>query len=273
MMMMMLLQLRRSITTIRSHNKAIAAAVCFRNISTITAAAASSSVQVPNKMKTKTDMPTVKKTKKDTPTVAVTQTTTTTTTTTTTSRKAAKKKEEEQDSEYEFRDFSPLGVAHMILFTVRQLPTSTMSTLCQVLDGNIVAPHKYPRSTNPLRVQTAIQKFKNEMNLATTTTYTSGYYQDVMQLLIQQGYIKETHRKMKHSHITLSSYKLSIQGQSALDDTSRPILLPVTEAIQTREQQERAQRQTMIQQLQQNGINLQQIQAMEEQYSFAPCLI
>jgi hypothetical protein len=133
-----------------------------------------------------------------------------------------------------------------------------MSTLWQVLDGNIVAPHKYPRLTNPLRVQTAIQKFKNEMNL-TTTTYTSGYYGDVMQLLIQQGYIKETHRKMKHSHITVSSYKLSIQGQSALDDTSRPILLPVTEAIQTREQQERGQRLTMIQQLQQNGINLQQI--------------
>jgi hypothetical protein len=47
--MMMLLQLCRR-TTIRSHNNAIAAAVCFRNISTTTAA--SSSVQVPKKMKT-----------------------------------------------------------------------------------------------------------------------------------------------------------------------------------------------------------------------------
>jgi DNA-binding transcriptional MerR regulator len=91
----------------------------------------------------------------------------------------------------------------------------------------------------------------------------------VMQLLIQQGYIQESRQKMKHDHITVSSYKLSIAGQSALDDTSRPILLPVTEAIQTREQQERAQRLTMIQQLQQNGINLQQIRAMEEQYSGA----
>jgi hypothetical protein len=171
MMMMMLLQLRR-IITIRSHNNAIAADVCFRNISTTAAAAAASStVQVPNKMKTKKDMPTVKKTKKDMPTVTVTATQTTTT-----SRKAAAAaKKEKQDSEYELRDFSPLGVAHMILFKVRQLPMSSMSTLCQVLDGNIVAPHKYPRYTNPLRVQKSIQTYKNEMYHPTTTiTYTSG---------------------------------------------------------------------------------------------------
>jgi hypothetical protein len=169
MMMLMLQLLRRSITTIRSNNSTINNAVCFRNISATAAAAAAaaSSVQVPKKMKTNKDIPTV---------------------TTTSKANEAEKKQQQQDSEYELRDFSQLG-AQVVLYTVRQLQmSSTISAIMKVMDGNMIEPRKYQRYTNPLRVQQAIQKYKNEMN---PTTYTSGYYRDIMQLLIQQGYIQD----------------------------------------------------------------------------------
>jgi superfamily II DNA helicase RecQ len=141
------------------------------------------------------------------------------------------------------RDLAHLG-ARVVLTVVGALSHQGSSTIVKVIGGNTVESYRYNSRHSPAQVQQQVQTMDRDM----PKKFPAAYYKELMTIMTQSGYLTESQKSSNQGGYqrTWTVYSLSPQGQSALNNTSTPIRLPVPAYLREQERKENERRQKVL---------------------------
>jgi RecQ family ATP-dependent DNA helicase len=142
------------------------------------------------------------------------------------------------------RDLAHLG-ARIVLTVVGALNQQGSSTIVKVIGGNTVENYRYEYRHSPTQVQQQVQTMNRDM---LPKKFPAAYYKELMTIMTQSGYLTESQKSSNQGGFqrTWTVYSLSSQGQSALNNTSIPIRIPVPAYLREQERKEEERRQKVL---------------------------
>ena len=187
-----------------------------------------------------------------------------------------------EDSE---RDIGAMG-ARIVLKAIDALSEQGLTNIEKVIGGSIVEPYRYTYGCDPKHVQEYIQASRREMK----TRVPASHFRELIAPLVSKGYATQGSKSavlngfsvrchclsilddcvvsIIHFLIQCSSpilqkswttYALTPLGRNALNDTSIPIVLPVTQTIREIELKEEEKRQRVLKQLSEAGVKIEKL--------------
>jgi len=151
-----------------------------------------------------------------------------------------------------YRDFGK--VARFLLHGIDSLSEQGMTTLLQVLGGKVVENFRYKRHIHPSTLQSKLQEEHHGLG----KRITNDHLKEWVALLTQKGYVSEmTKRVDANGYVrTWTVFALTSLGRQVLQNVHQPIMLPVPQSVRDTERQAEIDRQRILEQLQEAGIEL-----------------
>jgi ATP-dependent DNA helicase RecQ/Werner syndrome ATP-dependent helicase len=166
------------------------------------------------------------------------------------------------------RDFG--DVARIILEAVVKLKEPGMTNLMKVLGGAVVEDYRYAYGTHPEQLKESLAVKRK----ALSKKVNQDQLKEFVAALVAKKYIAEETKRMQVGGYDRSwtVYNLSHAGRQALNNTNVKIILSVPESIRQAEKQAEARRQRVLQQLAENGIEVDKLPQKEVEEGDGACI-
>mmetsp|Transcript_5438 Transcript_5438/g.9689 ORF Transcript_5438/g.9689 Transcript_5438/m.9689 type:complete len:1007 (-) Transcript_5438:883-3903(-) len=160
------------------------------------------------------------------------------------------------------RDFG--DESRIILSAVSSLKEPPMGIILDVVAGKVVEPYRYVPNISPDSLQATITEQRSSVPRIRSTAQ---HLKEIIATLSSKGYLKELTKSANVGNggykRSWTVYKVDDLGWEALRNTTKRIMLPVSDSLREAERLEKARRDRVLENLKEKGVKVETLPADE----------